>query len=102
MAGEGCGSDICVQPGTNHQALLQHLDRFLGDNEGQHCTDKCSSDGAACGYMSCTTLVQTYACSDYYAPDKQWSGWCDKTCGYCAVKPKTGADWLAQFTVNDY
>lgn len=48
------------------------------------CTNKCDDTGECAG--KCADLVKKYPCADYYAPGKQYAGWCDKTCGYGTCK----------------
>lgn len=66
--------------------VFSTLNRLLGANE---CFDKCSIHGNAelCSHKQCSELVQQYSCDQYYAPGKQYEGWCDKECGYgtCAT-----------------
>lgn len=48
------------------------------------CTDKCDDTGECAG--KCADLVKKYPCDQYYAPGKEYAGWCDKTCGYGTCK----------------
>jgi len=41
-------------------------------------TEQCGSPAGA----PCSALVEKYSCADYYAPGKEYAGWCDKECGY--------------------
>lgn len=53
------------------------------------CTNKCDDTGE-CGDPAgakCADLVKQYPCDQYYAPGKQYAGWCDKQCGYAGCKP---------------
>lgn len=63
------------------------------------CTNKCDDTGECAG--KCGDLVKKYPCAAYYAPGKQYAGWCDKTCGYgtckkMQVQPLAGAPDIAR------
>jgi len=48
------------------------------------CGNRCDATGECgqSGGAKCADLVKQYPCADYYAPGKQYAGWCDKQCGY--------------------
>lgn len=45
------------------------------------CVNKCDQT-RQCSQPTCAALVKKYPCSEYYAPGKEYAGWCDKECGY--------------------
>jgi len=45
------------------------------------CANKCDVPNSGCA-GKCADLVKKYPCATYYAPGKQYAGWCDKQCGY--------------------
>jgi len=48
------------------------------------CVNKCDlpENAILCTNLQCEELVQKFPCDKYYAPGKQFAGWCDKQCGY--------------------
>jgi len=73
--------------------VFSALNQLLGTNE---CFDKCSlkANSELCSNMACSELVKDYSCKDYYAPGKQYEGWCDKTCGYGTCSATTEAFFI--------
>jgi len=59
------------------------------------CTNRCD-DTKECSLPTCAALVAKYPCAQYYAPGKQYAGWCDKQCGYgtCAKPPAAAYRFL--------
>lgn len=45
------------------------------------CANKCDAPYSGCA-GKCADLVSRFPCAQFYAPGKQYAGWCDKTCGY--------------------
>jgi len=70
-----------VAGGSLLTEVFSSLNELLNSNE---CFDKCSLKGNAdlCSDKQCSELVRAYPCEDFYAPGKQFEGWCDKQCGY--------------------
>lgn len=69
------------------------------------CEDKCTENPLVCGGLTCRSLLQQYSCSEYYAPGKQFAGYCDVSCGYsdCAsdrVLPSTTPSQSAATTTE--
>jgi len=58
------------------------------------CANKCDVPNSGCA-GKCDELVKQYPCADYYAPGKQYAGWCDKTCGYSACSKPAGVELRA-------
>ena len=56
-------------------------------NSTTSCENKCDVTGE-CGTNGekCSSLVKKFSCAAYYAPGKQYAGWCDKECGYGACQ----------------
>jgi len=53
-------------------------------NTAPVCYDRCDVSGLCSNAEKCSKLVSAYSCEQYYAPGKEYAGWCDKTCGYAA------------------
>jgi len=74
------------------------------------CYDRCDVSGLCSQAKTCSELIKTYSCSEYYAPGKQYAGWCDKTCGFAACDPQATAslgsnsrvvDWNNSYSIFD-
>jgi len=94
----GCGTDILplITPETpdgycydvDCPCFDKRTDTIYGYNsdvayDDCKCFNKCDTVVSDCKH-DCDYLVNTMglSCEDYYAPGKQYEGWCDKECGY--------------------
>lgn len=72
--------------GSSLTEVFGSLNALLGTSE---CFDKCEikANFGLCSNMTCSELVKKYPCDAYYAPGKDYAGWCDLECGYgtCAT-----------------
>lgn len=75
--------DVLKHPNTG----CMHDDHSVRARWNSTLRDKCTMEPEYCEYKSCTDLIKTYPCDQYYAPGKQYAGWCDKTCGFPATNP---------------
>ena len=83
----GNGLSITFQVPTGAYKPPRPLDQSAGmlnlcDNGScpDTCANKCDDTGECAG--QCADLVKKYPCADYYAPGKEYAGWCDKSCHY--------------------